>query len=132
MPPGLDALADQEVSANIQHALRTVNRCDLKAVACAVRSHESDLFSSGYSPRECNNANTGLKSTPQQFGLESQDKIDLKGFLRSFLNFANRTLRGPQGCPSERERTQPTGLRHGRGQFRSRGPAYWRLKNREA
>src|SRR5215510_16594443 len=61
MPSGLDALADQEVSANIQRALRTVNRCDLKAVACAVRSHESDLFSSGYSPRECNNANTGLK-----------------------------------------------------------------------
>src|SRR5262249_48825935 len=132
MPSGLDALADQEVRANIQRALRTVNRSDLNAVACAVRSHEGDLFSSGYSPGECNNANPGLKSTPQRFGLESQDKIDLKEFLRSFLNFCNRTLRVLQGCPSERERAQPSGLTHGRGQFRSRGAAHRRLKNRKA
>src|SRR5262245_39355730 len=132
MPSGLDALADQEVSANSQRALGTVNRSDLNAVACAVRSHESDLFSSGYSPRKRNNANTGLKSTPQRFGLESQDKIDLKEFLRSFLNFCNRTLRVFEGCPSERERAQPASLRHGRGQFRSRSAAHRRLKNRKA
>src|SRR5262245_66595309 len=60
MPSGLDALADQEVSANIQRALRTVTRCHLNTVACAVRSHERNLFLSGYSPRISNTATTVL------------------------------------------------------------------------